>query len=478
MKDTKLIKLLKSLSATEIRWLYKFLLSPFYNSNEILLRFFEHLRKSHPTFDSPSLEKEKVFQKLFPGKPFDDKRLRTLRSQLKSLVEQFLVAWKLRNHEFRNRRLLIESLGDRNLYDLFEKGILSLKNELEALPYRDLEFHTQMAFLNYDYFFHPLTKKHTLRDDALIDLMESVDQQFALAKLHIGSELKNREKILSKRYEIRFFEELSKEFKKGFMKDNLAIQLYNNVLKLYLPESDHSIFYLLKKQFSENLDLLRRTDLSFILNQLTNYAAVQINRGDSEFYAEALYLYKLGLKNDLILEKQRIDEAIFGNIIILGCQAKEFQWTRDFINNYQKYLPDDVRSDAVALNMGLWYFHQGNYEKAQDHFFNHPFSHYYQPKARISLIKTLFEQYLIEDSFYSLLIAHIEAFEKFIHRSEIISSKNKKAYLNFASILKKMSNGLSRKSNVIRLKNILLKDIEKKEKITLKSWLLEKINSL
>jgi len=61
MIGKKLMKLLAALTPVEFRRMRKLFQSPIYTSDPHHLILYDYIRKYYPTFDSPHLEKEKLF---------------------------------------------------------------------------------------------------------------------------------------------------------------------------------------------------------------------------------------------------------------------------------------------------------------------------------------------------------------------------------------------------------------------------------
>ncbi len=475
MQDSKAIKLLKQLNPDEFRRFYRFLKSPFFTTNVHIVKMYEYLRKYYPAFNSNKLQREKVFAKLFPQTPFNYEKLAALIKKMTNLVEDYMIWIDLKSQEADRQKRLSKIYAQRNLFAFYERSRLRQLERMDKQPYRDLEYYQNRYSLDFDYFFHPLTPKHTLQDDALIRLMDSVDQTFILGKYRIASEMKNRERILAKQYDIRFLEAIENEIRNGLSNKNISLQLYQLLLQMYVPEKEGTAFEKLKNLFSENAHRIRHLDQSLLLTQMINYTVKQINIGNAAFYQKALELYKIGLEIGLVVENQKIDAAVFGNIVLLGCNAREFEWTKHFMVQNQQYLKESIRQDTVALNMGLWYFHQNDFDKAYHKFFNHTFSYAFQLKARFYLIRTLLEQFLSDDTLLDLLISQIDAFEKFLYRNKMISSYHKKTHLNSIAIIKKLAIGLSQKKDLVKLKTSLLAEIERKGNMVVKEWLISKL---
>jgi len=85
MIGQKLIKILQTLDPTAFRRLGDAIASPYFTGSPLLLQLYALLKKEYPDFDPARLSKEKVFQKLYPGKPFNDGALRVLVREFSSL---------------------------------------------------------------------------------------------------------------------------------------------------------------------------------------------------------------------------------------------------------------------------------------------------------------------------------------------------------------------------------------------------------
>ena len=101
MIKSSLIEAFKTFSPKEIKEFAEFVSSPFFNKNINVIKLFELIRKNYPEFESAKIEKEKIFSKLFPGKPYKDSTLRLLMYYLYELVEKFLAYNRFNNDKFR-----------------------------------------------------------------------------------------------------------------------------------------------------------------------------------------------------------------------------------------------------------------------------------------------------------------------------------------------------------------------------------------
>lgn len=138
MQQSKLIRQLKILSPAELKRLFQFLKSPFYNANPAMVKLYLLLRAHYPEFDSKVLSKEKVFRKLFPDRTYDHQKLLNLMSDFMAILEQYLIVLQLEKDELEQKKLLLQSYLERpDCYEIFEKKVWELDNFLDAQPFRD-----------------------------------------------------------------------------------------------------------------------------------------------------------------------------------------------------------------------------------------------------------------------------------------------------------------------------------------------------
>lgn len=471
------MQLLQSLTEEEFKRLQLFIQSPFHNSNKRLLKVYRLLKPHFPDFQSKQLKEERLFTQLFPGDGFDDYKLRRLFSQFTKLVEQYLTQLELARQDIIASKLYVKALSRRDTYAQFVKEVKGLKEILMSQAYRDEENYFECIQLDYLYFNHPLTEKYTLKDNSLDHMYQALDYFYVLAKYKYGIGLKNRDRILRKKSATSLQPLLKEIASQTTLSDNPLLSLYQLVWALFESPNDPS-FYALKKAFFPEIALLRRDDQRNIFLSGLNYTNRQINKGVHPFYKESLEWYKLGLAHDLIIENGNMTGVAFNNICLLGCIVQDFEWTRQFIEHYQTYLDPSIKEDAMTANMGVLYFHQGDFKNTISILYNHHFSKVYQLRTRLIIARAAFEQLLLKQDVYDFLMSQIEAFEKFISRDQLYATQRIDGQLNTIDLIKtcarKMRQGTSKKD----LANWMRQEMNQEKKFTANNWLQEKIEFL
>ena len=95
-------------------------------------------------------------------------------------------------------------------------------------------------------------------------------------------------------------------------------------------------------------------------------------------------------------------------------------------------------------------------------------------KSRTILLRTYFEQFILNASYYDLLITQTHSFEKFVRRNKLISNSKEELYLNFILFCRKIAYATMENT----LDHSLLNKIKNTQKVLLKFWLIEKIDIL
>ncbi|MBK8563319.1 MAG: hypothetical protein IPN76_08215 [Saprospiraceae bacterium] len=184
MQKNKVVIVLKSLSAEEMRQLDKFIKSPVHNRHEEVVRLFQYLRK-HLHGSERALEKERVYESLFPKTPFDMQKVHYISSYLLKVVEEYL-AWKeWRGNEVGFGLSLMKSYNAHRL-ELAHKSSLNWTQEQhQTQPLRDAHHYLQSYQLYAQEYLAAKAMGRT-KDFNLQQLIDAQDIAFIIDKLKNG----------------------------------------------------------------------------------------------------------------------------------------------------------------------------------------------------------------------------------------------------------------------------------------------------
>lgn len=481
MKSSKLILLLQALQHEELRWMAKWVRSPYYNNNELVISLFDYLRKYHPHFDSPRIEKEQVFQHLLPGEKFDDRRIRLLMFRLSDLIEEFIVAQRLKADRFQHKQLLVAELGDRHQYNFFEKKNKELTKELEKTAYKNENYYLQKWQLQYDHFFHTQISRYRFSAKQMSEIMISLDAFYLLSKMRYGTELRNRQNILTEEHEIVLLQESREAASKHplFSQDKV-FQVYGDVLLLMEDPQNEEIFLRLEDNGIPHFHLFPPNYQSILLRYMINSSIQLYTKGKAEYLRKQFNLFQLGLEKDLfIVEGGNLSDTTFLNIIVTGSALGEVDWAENFIHTYSPKLAEDRRENAVNLGNGYLRFAQKDFKQSISALRGVESSDIqYLLRLKSLSLRNYFELFLGDDSYYELVVYESKAFEKFLRRNVQISKNRVKAYLNFTSTLRRIATWKTNLQLTERNLNNIQAELEKAGSVIAKQWILEKVGEL
>lgn len=474
MQRSKYLVLLASLSAQELRLYHKFLHSPFFTYSEPVRSLFAYLRRYHPEFASPRLERRVVFKKLFPARTYSEHTLRNLLHESTSLLEEFLVQLQLQQCPSLQKRLQAQAYGQRDLYPYFERLTRSLLSEIDQQDQKDITSYYEQFKLSEQYYFHPSTDKLKEGGPALLAMHDNLDLYFMANKLRLSNEAGARSRVVKQEMPLRFVPEVLAHLG-DFAQHHPILPTYALLYQLN-KSGDESIFQALKHQLFTMPERLSADDQQVVLLHLLNYAIRRGNTGESDFLREAFILYQWGLEHKLLMENEQLTDMTFTNVAVLGCKINALDEVAEFIEEYAGYLDPTAREPAVTLAQAYLHYHRKEYEQVDELLGNYNFdSLMYQFRVRPILIRALFEWFREEESYYDLLHARMDAFEKYLRRHRRLSEQKSVPYLGFLKFLRKLSKMILQRSLSPKERKKWKKRVREHPTVINKEWLLDQI---
>ncbi len=476
MHKSKLFRLLSGLTPDEFSRFSKFVASPFYNTNPTQVKFYKLLKKAYPTFDQPNLKKEKVFQRLYPGKPFNYHLLGNLVSDMIRLTNRYFITLQIEKEEMAQKKMLLSAYSEKpNLYSDFVKQVKNMHQYLDGLPHRNAAYYHEKFKLEQLYFNHADTDKFKLKGEQYDTAMQHLDQWYILEKLLMSCELKAREKPLSEKHDIWLLKEIKNNITELINEDSIA-ETYLAMLNL-LEQGEEKTYFDLKKIFIQNLEYFDKIHQQNILQSLINFSIQKGNKGDNMFLAENLELYKLGLEHELFFINGILNDLRYISITIVALKNNDIDWCFNFLNKYETYLASQVSKDAKSLGQGLWLFNQKKSQETIKLINRVEFNNiYYQVQARVLLLRAYFEEFLKNNSYFEIVVYHAKSFEKSINRNKSISKTWKENLLNFNWCIKQLVI-LIQDKEIKKIKKLKTK-IEAIDNVAGKLWLLQKLDKI
>jgi hypothetical protein len=213
-----------------------------------------------------------------------------------------------------------------------------------------------------------------------------------------------------------------------------AIQVYRLLLLLLTNPDDTENFEPAKLLVASSERLFRPDELRQHYTQLLNYCTRRFNRfNDQRFLNEHLEINKLLLNNGLIFEDNCLPPWRYTNLVTVGLKTGQIEWTRQFIHEYQKRLPEEYRENAFRYNLAQYHYYLKNYDEAQHALLQVEFTDVLlNVSVRSLLIKTYCETEQTE-----LLLSYLEATRIFLLRNQLLDAHIKKQMQKFVEFTAK-----------------------------------------
>ena len=477
--NNKLYKILRSLSKKEMNLLADFLNSPYFNKKKIIVDFFNYIRKFHPKFNDQELNKKCIHSILFGSEPFKDEKINILIRELTNHCIHFLTLQEIDKSDLDRDKLYLNALGKRNLDELFFKLGNRMKTSLESLMYKGRDYHKDMLLLLHQLFFQPPPSDYPRPNEDIHKIMEYLDTFFVLSKLWYSAELYARKIILNEKADILLLEEVKQMASR--ITSIPLISLYSSIIK-FQEQRDFQLSELkvLFESFKAQQRYISKNEQKNLVRHLINLAYWKMNFSKDYSFTEIIFeLFEYGLEKDLFLVNGRILDITFTNIAVIGSILNKFEWVEIFIKSYQKHLKSDIQHNAVLLSRCYLFFHKKLYTEVDAllkdvKFVNKPYAF----RARTLKIRSQFEMYLGDPTYYRTLLSSLDAFRRNLYRESDINANRKEAYRKFISILRELLNAHFKGELDAKRIHKIKERIRNNEAIIAIQWLQKKVEEL
>lgn len=476
MENTKLVKLLKTLSKSEIIRFKDFVCSPYYNKNRNVITVAEEVLSFYPGFDKEGFTEENIYSRAFNGEKFDYFKIKNIISDIYQLAVSFMKLRAVEKKQYENEIDLLNELHDRKLdiiYGQREKKVSEhLNNSLikdEAYYY--LRHHlgkintSHYKFEKSGYLFNQIQNEFdTFLDYSLTGLLRLYSKMF---------HNKNHGNI---KFNMEMFDNIWEYIKDKDFTDNPSCRIYRQIISLELTrnEKEYRELLSLKEKYKNNMP---KEDIYYILLIINSFAAYRLNLGDESYYKDRFMAFK-----EIIDRNFFQNDIIFPNFITTytsACMAGKLDWAEDFKKRFQGgILPAEEKSNALNYCSGFLAYRLKEYDKALEYFAKTNF--------KLFLFKVMVRSYSVrifyEQNMYEQTISATDAFRHYLKNEKLMAEGQKKAHYEFLKLVNELAElkaeGISTKSSLNL--SMLKKQIRQMESNPLgaKNWLIEKANEL
>jgi len=460
---------ISSLDKIELLNFVKYSKSSFLNKNPLIIKTIELFKKNKRHFNNLVSNENLMFKMVFSENENHDKKLLQQHFYAcEKLFEDFVVFYISQNKKEEKIRILADFYTEKNikkkalvnnakLISIVEKKKVNYKNYFHLFDLNLKKFYILLNDFNYETFQYA--------EKALSYL----DQYYFLEKFNIKQELLTDTIMSNRKYDFILLDEIKKEIENNSeIANKLLFKIHSITLDLYEKKVDKETFFILKELINSNLDKFSENSLKLFLGDVGNYLTILYSKtGDNTLLKEVFENYKLQLEYRTIIKNKSIPDANFSQIIRIALFLKEFEWSTNFIDEFEKYLNNE---DLVLLSRAEICYAQKKYDNVID-----ILSKVDLKTTKLNYeLKSIYAKTLYDTKEFDLLENHLNTFEIYLRRQKKMNELIKKNNLNFVLFFKRMVHNLVSKANLKKL----IKDIEEDKRVFNRNWLLARLKVL
>ncbi|MEY4905642.1 MAG: hypothetical protein RLZZ292_3457, partial [Bacteroidota bacterium] len=331
--NSDLYELFETLDEQELRDLRRFLLSPYFNQREDVLRLFEYLRECQKKKKQAFwLDKETVYRAVYSeAKSLDEKQLNLVLYQLSAAIRHYWSIQKAEGMHFGTQLQLLQTLRKKRLKTLFVKELEKTYKELDAQPYRNAAYHAQLAMLHNEYYeWYAYQQRES--DVRLQELSEEWAYFTILTTLRQACLMHSHQAVVRREYDFKLVKEVLAHIEQHDYQGQPAILLYYHSYKALTAtiEEGHTHFDASKQLLKAHGHLFPSSELRNMTINAINYCMKRV-QSDFKLRSEALDLYKFALERAVLLENDVLPAYTYKNITTAALGIGDAAWARQFI---------------------------------------------------------------------------------------------------------------------------------------------------
>lgn len=475
MKDTKVYHFLSGLTKTELNRLSKYLESPYFNRNEILLSIYYKLEQHFRNTPANELSTTHIWNQIYPQTPYHGDRFRKLCSELMDLCEAFLAQQVYDNNPLHQANYLLQAVHNKQIERMYNSATNTARNLAKRQFFKPASYYYYLYEIEKNLYklenveLNRASKKNIEKIN-LEKIVSNLDYFYISEKLKYYCSLLSWNKIIALDKNLLFIQEIIQIARSAEFIDIPPIAIYLKIQDTIIDFENENHYFELKSLIEKYIDLFPLDEAKDIMDNAINYSIQRINKKDTSYLKELFELYQKSISSEIIIVNGEITPWTFKNIITTSIRLNEYNWTENFINQYGDKINYVYRQNAINYNLANLFFSKKEFDKVIPLLQKVEYEEiYYSLDAKALMLSTYYEldEYMFLGSFF-------ESFKNYLTRNKNVSQSNKIRYLNLIKYTKK----LVESSQYSKIKLIKLKEDIKADSSYGKNWLLEKVDDL
>jgi hypothetical protein len=332
MQQNLLQEALATLSTAERREFDKFVRSPFFNTRQQVVDWWERL-STHTPLSGGGVEE------------------RLLNSALLALLERYWAYQEKFQDSERAKIRLAAAYRKRGLTKHFKIILREVRHSREQQPWRHAEYYHDLQLIEWEQYQQEVAERRTEQLN-LQASSDALDVAFVARKLRMACLTRSHQAVFKTEYRLGLLEGVLKYVQTNDLLHTPAIGLYFHCYHFLDGAADESHhFEQFRLLLMAHADLFPMDELRLLFLLAINYGIKQINRSAEGWLLATLDLYKGALARELLLENGVFSRFAFSNIVAIALRAGDTIWAAHFIEEHKKYLERQWRDATASLCM-------------------------------------------------------------------------------------------------------------------------------
>lgn len=467
MQDSVLLEVISSFRKVELNRLRQFVVSPFHNQRQDVVGLLDLLTENYPSGDAASFSKEIAFAHVYPGEPYDEKKIRYTMSFLYTLIKSFLSYEEFIDAPVNEKIHCVKALRKRGLTRPFEREYAVVKQAVDRQPWRDANYHFAQYLLHEERYEFTNARRRT-EAESFQEMADELTVYFVAQRLKQACAALSHKAVSKAEYQLDFITQIIDFLQNKNLNDYPVIEVYYHCYMALSATGLSSSFEKVKMLIRDNGHFFPRDELKDIYLLAINYCIRQLNEGHQAFLNEVFGLYQQGLEQEVFFENGLLSRFTYNNILRAALALKAFDWAEQFLHQYRERIDPKYRDSVFNYNLAVLYFRKPDYTRAmhllQRAEFKDPL---HNLDGRRMLLRIYFD--LGEwDALGSLL----DSFKTYLYRQKKVLGYHFDSYLNLLKFAKRIMNLYPSDD---KSRDNLFRDIENTALLTEKEWLLDQL---
>ena len=478
MRGRKIITALQYLNKYELNSFRKYLQSPYFNQQEIILKYFDVLCediKQNETIEERS--NEEIWERIGADGALDDAKLRKYSSDLYKYFENFLAQKEFDADDHLQADLKFRGIRNKDINPLYNSLISQAENLKKVEKNRSAQYYLNQFNIERNILdFKSELEKKEIRTD-ISEMLNLEEISFNLDVFYVAEKLKYYCNYLAWARSYKIEKKLTgidiilRLAQLPQFQDRPPIAVYYTISQTITEPENYDHYYRLKKLINEHIHLFTENEVSEIVQQAISYCVIKVNKGIAEFEIEAMEMYKLALKSDIFIIDGYMSPTTYRNIVGFVLRTGEFDWVENFINEYYSKLRPDQQESNRNFCLARLEAYRKNFKKVIEHLRDTVHDNIFLSLASRTILCIAY--YELEE--YDPLEYALISFKAYLDREKSLKKDRKEGYYNYIKYMKKLLKAMYKnKASITQLRD----EIKSTNPIVNKEWILEKIEIL